>query len=214
MSQLLVLGGGVHARVLIEALLRAERRPIGIVDSDPALRDQTILGIAVIGGDGAVLTYDPGSVRLVNGVGNRATMESPGLENRRAIFERFSAKGYSFAQVVSRDASVASDLTVGEGAQIMAGSVVQPGCRIDANSIVNSGAIVEHDCTIGAHSHIAPGAILCGGVTVGSGSHVGAGAVVLQGIRIGDGVVIGAGAVVRRDVKSGAAVTGRAEAAV
>lgn len=202
-QELVVIGGGGHARVLIEVLSRAGRRPIGVVDSDPGVRGREINGVPVIGDDSAILRRGADEVLLVNGLGNRTSHGTSGLEKRRAIFESFKARGYAFASVISPDAVLSSDLELAEGLQVMAGAIVQPGVRIGCNTIVNTGAIVEHDCEIGAHCHVAPGAVLCGGVSVGDESHIGAGATVIQGIDIGAGAVIAAGVVVSRDLARG-----------
>ena len=133
--------------------------------------------------------------RLANGVG------SIGDGTRRRVFERMKAAGYAFAHVEHPAATIAlAGVSLGEGAQIMAGAVVQPGVCIGADAIVNTRAAIDHDCVIGDHAHIAPGAVLCGEVVVGDDTHIGAGAVLIQGRRIGTGCLIGAGATVLRDV--------------
>ncbi|QXE90592.1 acetyltransferase [Geomonas subterranea] len=199
----LIIGAGGHAKVLVEALLAEGALIAGMLDADPARLGDSVLGVPVIGDDNTAEDFPRDAVRLVNGIG------SIGLpEMRRSIFERFSARGYRFATVVHPSAVVASDVELGAGAQIMAGAVLQPGCRIGDNVIINTRASVDHDCTIGDHTHIAPGVTLSGGVTVGSGCHVGTGATVIQGVRIGDGSVIGAGAVVTKDVAAGLTVVG------
>jgi len=90
----------------------------------------------------------------------------------------------------------------------MAGAVVQAGCVIGSNTIINTRASVDHDSKIGAHVHVAPGVVLSGGVTIYDEAHLGTGAVVIQGVTIGRASVVGAGAVVIRDVSDGAKVVG------
>ena len=199
----IVLGGGGHARVLIEVLKLRRQEIAGICDPalDPA--DAGPGALPVLGGDEAVHGYDPRAVLLVNSLGSAGD-----TAQRRSIFDSFAGASYRFATVVHPDAIVATDAVLGEGAQIMAGAVIQPGTRIGKNSIVNTRASVDHDCRIGAHAHIAPGATLCGGVEIGDGAHVGAGAVVIQGIRIGATATIGAGVTVRADVEGGAVHVG------
>jgi UDP-perosamine 4-acetyltransferase len=199
----LILGAGGHAKVAIEALLRASIPVLGITDPDASLLGRTVLGIPVVGGDDEVLRHRPDHVFLVNGLGSVGP-----AARRRELFERFRRAGYGFARVIHPSAIVASDVVVGEGAQVMAGAVIQPGTRIGCNAIVNTRASVDHDCEIGDHAHIAPGAVLSGSVRVGEGAHVGTGASVIQGIRIGAGSVVGAGAAVVRDVPERATVLG------
>lgn len=197
----LIIGAGGHARVLIEALAKSGATMLGCVAKEaPALGS---LSIPFLGDDEALCRHAPSSVVLVNGIGSIAR---PDL--RRDIFLRFKQKGYRFGAVAHPAAILPSEFVLGEGAQVMAGAILQPGCRIGDNVIVNTGSVVDHDCRIGAHVHIAPGAVLSGDVTVGEGAHVGTGARVIQGVKIGAGAVVGAGAAVVRDVPPGAKVAG------
>lgn len=199
----IILGGGGHAKVLIEALRTANIIIVGITDADPAKQGTTLMEVAVLGDDSIVRQHAPGAVRLVNGLGS-VSRPAP----RAALFEAFTSEGFSFATVIHPRAVVASDATIAEGAQIMAGAVIQPGARIGRNSIVNTGAIVDHDCMIGDHAHLSPGAVLSGGVRIGNNTHVGTGATVIQGITIGTGCLVAAGAVVISNVPDGATVMG------
>ena len=203
----IVLGGGGHARVLIEVLKLRRLDIAGICD--PALEPTSspANGPPVLGDDAAVHGYEPETVLLVNGLGSTGAGS-----RRRSIFDTFVAAGYRFATLVHPDAVVATDAALGQGAQIMAGAVIQPGTRIGHNAIVNTRASVDHDCQIGAHAHVAPGATLCGGVEIGDGAHIGAGAVVTQGVRIGEAATIGAGVTVLGDVDAGAVYIGRTAA--
>lgn len=199
----LIIGAGGHARVLIEAVLASGTPIAGIVDIDPVLKGKIVQGVPVLGGDAVVDNFPSGEFRLVNGIGSiRDT------RRRRELFERFSARGYFFATVVHPAAVVASDAVLYEGAQIMAGAIIQPGCRIGQNSIINTKASADHDCQIGAHVHVAPGVTLSGDVRIGDHAHVGTGATVIQGVVIGAGSLVAAGAVVVRDVAAGAWVMG------
>jgi sugar O-acyltransferase (sialic acid O-acetyltransferase NeuD family) len=200
---LIVLCAGGHARVVIEALLSRGVRTLAAVDRDPA-RKGTFLGtIPIVGSDEVVVAMSSATTELANGLGNRASRSNAGLSSRRELFERFFALGYSFPVIAHASAVIASDVSPGEGAQVMAGAIIQPGARIGRNVLVNTRAVVEHDCQIGDHSHIAPGAVLCGGISVGEGTHVGAGAIVLGGVSLGAGSVVAAGAVVAKDMEAG-----------
>lgn len=196
-----IIGGGGHARVLFDALRLTGVEVIGCVAKEsPALLPD---GLKFLGGDDVLAGLDRKRILLANGVGSIAR---PILKSE--IFLRFSASGYRFVTVVHPSAVVASDVMAAEGVQIMAGVIVQPGCRLGEGVLLNTGAVVDHDCEIGRHTHIAPGAVLSGGVKIGESCHLGTGARVIQGISIGNCSVIGAGSVVLRDVGSDACVSG------
>jgi UDP-perosamine 4-acetyltransferase len=195
--------------VLISTLKALRREIIGILHPDLTMAEQLIKGITVLGNDDKVLEYPADEIELVHGIGSVAS-----TEKRKSIYTRFKHNGYSFAQVIHPAATIAGDVRFKEGVQIMAGAVVQTGCVIGENAIVNTGALIDHDCIIGEHAHIAPGAVLSGGVKIGAMSHIGTAAIVIQGITIGERALIGAGAVVLKDVPPGKKMVGNPARAI
>ena len=198
MRPMVLLGAGGHARVLL-ALARAVGRPlIGVCD--PGLQARGLAyweGLTVLGGDEALNQYGPDEVDLLLGVGQMVRGKQ-----RANLYATLRATGYSFPPLVHPTAWLAPDVTLADGVQVMAGAVVQPGCSLGPNTIINTRACLDHDCRIGADVHIAPGAVLCGGVEVGSSAFVGAGAVVIQCIKVGRGSIVGAGVTLRKDLAS------------
>jgi sugar O-acyltransferase (sialic acid O-acetyltransferase NeuD family) len=203
----IVCAGG-HAGVLVDALVRGGRTPRGLFDNDASLHGQDVLGVSVVGDDDDLAKMDPNKIVLVNALGNRPGGNATGLNRRKDLFEKLKAQGFDFESVVSPDATLSDHIDIGEGCQIITRALVHPGCRVGANTIINTGASLDHDCIVGAHCHIAPWAVLCGGVTVGEGSHIGARAVLVPGITVGLGAVVGAGAVVIDDVPPNTTVVG------
>ena len=205
----IIIGAGGHASVLISTLKTLGREIKGILHPDESLAGKTINGIPIIGNDGEVNDYSPATIELVNGLGSVSLPVK-----RKAIYVKFKNDGYKFAEVIHPSAIIAENVNINEGAQIMAGAIVQAGCAISINAIINTGAIVDHDCSIGQHAHIAPGAVLSGDVQVGDMSHIGTGATIIHGIKIGCNVIIGAGAVVIHNVKDGYKVVGNPAKAI
>lgn len=201
-ARYVVLGAGGHARVLLSMLRTLSREVVGLVDTNPALKNKKVDETRVLGADDVLDDLDR-AILLVNGIGSVGSME-----RRRRAFEIAKARGFTFATVVHPRSIVDPVAVLEEGSQVFAGAIVQAGCVIGANAILNSGAIVDHDCRIGQHCHIAPGAVLSGNVSVGDATHIGVGATVIQGITIGADCVIGAGSVVIADVLVGSKVAG------
>ncbi len=204
-SLCVVLGGGGHARVLIDCI-RASRvaKPYVVLDCDTTLWGKDLSGVPIQGGDDLLPMLAkqgiPYFVVGVGGVGNNAP--------RRQIFELASSNGLT-PLTVSHPSAICSSLAkVGGGSVVFPGAVVNVGAVLGVNVIVNTGAIVEHDCSVGDHAHVATGARLGGAVSLGRQSHVGAGATVLNGVSIGEGAIVGAGAVVVRDVAPWTVVVG------
>ena len=196
---LVILGAGGHASVLAEILLEQGRQLIAVVSPEPIKENSPLYGIEQLVNDEDLLTaYSSQDVELINGVGS-----IPGNNTRSKLFDFFSLKGYSFEKVISPKAILSNYLTLEEGVQIMAGSIIQTHAVIGKNSVINTGAIIEHDCIIGTNNHIAPGVTLSGGVGTGPDVHIGTGANIIQSIKIGEAAVVGAGTTVARDVPAG-----------
>jgi sugar O-acyltransferase (sialic acid O-acetyltransferase NeuD family) len=203
-TDVIILGAGGHAKVLIDALRQQSGiHIIGILDPNPARLGQEILGVRVIGNDDEIKHYAPENVRVVNAVGS---IDLPSV--RKNIFLRFKAKGYTFLSVLHPHAYIAPSAMLGEGCQVMAGSVIQACAVVGSNVIINTHAAVDHDCWLADHIHLAPGAVLSGGVRIEEESHIGARAVIIQGVSIGKKCLVGAGAVVIRSIKAGSRVVG------
>jgi UDP-perosamine 4-acetyltransferase len=161
--------------------------------------------LAVLGGDEFLDRSVPDEFDLLLGVGQVVRRG-----NRERLYRVWSGFGYAFPSIVHPTAWVAPDVVVPDGTQVMAGAVIQPGCAIGRNTIVNTRAGIDHDCRIGANVHIAPGVVLCGGVEVGDGAFIGAGAVLIQGVKVGRGAVVGAGVTLVRDLAPYLTVVGAA----
>jgi len=197
-----LLGAGGHARVVL-ALARTLGQPIlGVCD--PTLKVDGSAhweGLTVLGGDETLSQFRPDEVDLLLGVGQLVR------SNLRAnLYYLWSSRGYSFPTLIHPAAWVASDAVLGDGVQIMAGAIIQPGCFLGSNTIINTRATVDHDCQIGADTHIAPGAVLCGGVRIGARTFIGAGTVIIQRVSVGSDAVVGAGVTLKRDLPAKALI--------
>lgn len=202
-KSVIVLGGGGHAKVLIDVLIRQGITILGITEKSIVSDSTKILGVSIIGYDSAVLSYSTDELFLVNGLGSMGDKKK-----RIQLFKKFKERGYSFFNVIHPSAVIASEVLLGEGVQIMAGAIIQTGSSIGYNTIINTRTSVDHDCMIGEHVHIAPGVTLSGGVKVSAGAHIGTGAIIIQGISIGENSVIGAGAVVINNIPAGVTAVG------
>lgn len=201
--KIIIIGAGGHAKVLINSLFEQNLEILGIVDADSSKLGESVLGIKIIGNDDVIQKYSVNDIYLVNGIGSVAS-----LQLRKQIYQNFTKMGYLFMSIIDQNARIARDVHIGSGVQIMAGAIVQPGCSIGENTIINTRVSIDHDCFIGDNVHIAPGAVLSGNVTVGSCTHLGTSCTVIQGINIGSKVLVAAAALVIHDVTTGLKVCG------
>jgi len=199
---IVILGAGGHARVLLDLAELLGLEVMGL--TSPHHEVGTLVGgKPVLGSDRVLFEREVGGVELAIGFGT--TGVSP---FRKALFDRMRDAGYRFVTLIHPSACVSGGAVVGEGSQIMAGTVLQTGVKVGENCIVNTRASLDHDVWVGDHCHIAPGVVCSGNVEVGDGSHLGVGAVVIEGIKVGSGSMVAAGAVVVVDLAPGARVKG------
>jgi len=208
-APLIVLGGGEHARVVIEAARsQGESWAVqGYVAPDavaaladaPWLGDDAALAARLDGLGPADLPW------LILGFGGGETAD--GLADREATTRRFGP-GSRWATVVHATAWVSPSAQLEAGAVVLGHALINTGARVGRHAIVNSAAVVEHDVVIGDGTHLAPGAVVGGGTRIGQHTFIGLGARVRDHIEIGAGAVIGMGAVVVASIAPGATVVG------
>jgi sugar O-acyltransferase (sialic acid O-acetyltransferase NeuD family) len=195
MKDIVVIGGGGHAKVVISILRKLNQfRVLGYTDRKD---NGALLEVPYLGDDSELteLTISRRTLGAVIGVGQLGLGQA-----RCKLWERVSAAGLSFPVIISPSAIVNEGVELAEAAVVMDRAVINSGAVVGTGSIVNTGAIVEHDTVLSDWVHIAPGATISGGTRIGSRCTVGAGAVVIEGKTIAGDCIIGAGAVVTRDI--------------
>lgn len=188
---LVIIGGGGHAVVVLEAARLCATRVFGFYDDDP--RAPLAHGELSTGWLGTM--HDVASSAgqsFILGVGD--------IPLRQRLLTQLDRISIMPSTVIHPSAQVAHSAIIEPGVYIGPQCVVHARARIDAHAIINSGAIVEHDCEIGVNTHIAPRACVGGGVRVGENTLVGLGASIIPGVSVGSGCIVGAGAVVIHDV--------------
>lgn len=183
-----------HAKVVIEVLApHAGVEVIGLLDDYAENVERTVCGMRVLG-----TKHD---LRRLRSQGVEGVVLGFGAARGRGLaIAAVEEAGLSLPVLRHPRAHVARSATVGDGSQLLPGSIVGPGVRIDRGVLVNSGAIVEHDVQIEEGAVIDPGAVLAGRCAVGAESEIGTGAVLLPDVVVGPRAIVGAGAVVTRPV--------------
>ena len=198
-DQLLVIGAGGHARVVIDVARAAGFDPVAALD--PASIGSTCNGVDVIGGDDlAANKFAEGLRQAVVAIGDNAL--------RLKIGRRLRDIGFNLPPIVHPSAILSPSAHIGDGTVIMPLAVVNAAATIGTMVIVNTSAVIEHDCVIGDGAHIAPGCRLGGTVSVGAQTLIGIGSVVRPEARIGDHAVVGAGSTVIGNIEGNLVATG------
>jgi sugar O-acyltransferase (sialic acid O-acetyltransferase NeuD family) len=193
--ELVVVGAGGHAKVVVATARAAGHHVVAIVDDAPARWGESLLGVP-ISGPAARILDDP-DARVVLAIGDNAA--------RRRLA---STARCWFVSVVHPSAVVDPTVSLGDGSVVFAGAVIQPDTRIGAHAIVNTGASIDHDCVLGDAVHVAPGTRLAGNVALGDEVFLGIGTVVIPGISIGARTTVGAGAAVVTDLPADVVAVG------
>ena len=102
----------------------------------------------------------------------------------------------------------APDVALGQGNAITAGCVFTVDVVVGDFNLFNLQTTVGHGALLGCGDVLNPAVNISGGVVVGDAVLIGTGAQVLEGRSVADGATVGAGAVVTRDVAAGTTVVG------
>ncbi len=117
------------------------------------------------------------------------------MQERRALWMRARAQGYAMPALIHPRAYVRDPASIGSGAFIMAGAIVDVGASVGEFAVVWPGATINHDSSVGANTFVSPNAAVCGKTTVGENCFIGAGAVIVDHQSVPAGSFIKAGSV-------------------
>jgi sugar O-acyltransferase (sialic acid O-acetyltransferase NeuD family) len=196
----IVIGGGGHACVAVDAWLQAggQAAAARVFDDNPALAGSMLdNGIRIQTG------LDWATLRGIDchvAVGNNAV--------RDKLLQKVVAHGGRPRTLVHPRAMVAPSARIGAGCFVAAGAIVSVRAEVRDGAIINHGAVVDHDCAVGAVSHVAPNGTLGGCVKLGDRVLIGAGATVLPGLTVGSDTIIAAGAVLTRNAPAQSTMVG------
>ena len=196
---LILLGAGGHGKVVVSLAHAVGRNIAGVCDPLLAAREVSEwCGMLVMGDDIVLNRLTPEIYELALGIGMK-----PWSHIRAQRYRALAAQGFRFPKLIHPAACVDQSVFIADGAQIMAGVVLQPDVHIGCNSIINTSAIIDHDSKVGAHSHVAPAAVLCGGVCVGDETFIGANVTILPGVKVGHRCLVAAGSTLACNLPDG-----------
>jgi UDP-perosamine 4-acetyltransferase len=200
MKPVVLIGGGGHAKVVIEILEAAGDVEIaGCVSGN--MQGGFVLETPILGDDSCLPSLYASGIR-------HAFVAVGANHVRRRLSELAAGIGFKLISAVSPQSSISPRARMKEGCAIMPGAVINSCSTIGAGSIVNTGATVDHDCKIGDWVHLAPGTSLAGNVSICEGAFLGVGVRVIPEITVGAWATVGAGTVVVRNLAANVTAVG------
>lgn len=193
--KIIIIGAGGHSSVLVDLIEELNLKAFGVIDPKFQEKDNMWKKIKILEEKKFNNQKKIKDFVLVNGIGK--VLDS---HKRKEIFINYKKKSFIFKTLIHPFSKVSKYSTISEGAQIMAGAVIQSGVEIGSNSIINTGASVDHDCMIGKNSHISPGSTICGETKIGEDCFIGAGALIVNNIEIKSGTVVKAGQIITKSI--------------
>jgi sugar O-acyltransferase (sialic acid O-acetyltransferase NeuD family) len=177
MQEILLIGGGGHAKSVIDIIEQEGRfRIAGIVEKFEG-ESKPLLGYELIGTDDDLPLLRKSYHYAIVTVGQ---IESPKL--RMKLYNKLIALNFHIPTIISPLAYISKHAHIAQGCVIMHYAMLNAGSSVGINCIINSKTLIEHDCVVEAHCHISTNATLNGGVHVKEGTFVGSGTITKQGV--------------------------------
>jgi sugar O-acyltransferase (sialic acid O-acetyltransferase NeuD family) len=172
---IILLGGGSHAKVVMDTLHALGLSVGGYVDpqSSEWLKKANVSRIT----EEEFAALLPQHAQCAIGF---LGLTCDALEKRYEKMLSYIEHGARFPTLVHPSAIVSPSAHLSLGVQVLPGAIINASAFIGEGTVINSGAVVEHDARIGAGVHISPGSVVLGGAKIEDFSYIGSGAVVIQ----------------------------------
>ena len=199
-KDLIVVGSGGHARVVLDTATEAGFTVRGVIDLNFKQLGEDIMGCPVIGNFDALNECKPQRTGVALAIGDG--------EQRAVYYNKVQEMGFHLPNIIHPSARLSRHVRMGVAVFVNAGAIINARAEIGDNTIINTGAIVDHEVCVGRHSQIGPGARVGGRAIIADGVFVGIGANIIDRVRVGENATIGAGTVVIEDVEANSTVVG------
>jgi sugar O-acyltransferase (sialic acid O-acetyltransferase NeuD family) len=195
MVNIIVLGSGGHAKVIIDILHMMDKYAIIGITSISLKKGELFSGYIVLGEDSIIAEYNPENHRIAMGLGGFRDNRI-----REKAFYYVKSLRFNFLNVIHPSAIISETSKLGEGVTIFPGVVINTNTTIGDNSIIATGSTIDHETVIGNNVLISAGVTIGAYAKINDGALIALGAKVISGVNIGKNAVVAAGAVVIDDV--------------
>ena len=172
--RLLIYGSKDFAATVAELVRHCGHKVVGMVDDFNS-------GSGILGNlDGVNKSHPPPEYGIAMAIGYS------NIPARWTAWERIKLAGYSAPALIHPRAYVADTASVGEGAMVMAGAIVDVRAEIGDLAVLWPNTCINHDSKIGSNTFVSPSATICGFANIGPHSFIGAGAVIADHCQVPD----------------------------
>jgi sugar O-acyltransferase (sialic acid O-acetyltransferase NeuD family) len=198
LDNIVIIGSSGHAKVIIDIVQKEGKYKIaGLLDRYRKIDEQT-MGYRVLG-------KEEDLTELMNVYSLKGTIVAIGdnfIRSKVAARVREICPDLPFVSAIHPNASIATDVSIGEGTVIMAGVSINPCSSVGRFCILNTNSSLDHDGTMEDFASLAPGATTGGNCRIGEYSAISIGAVLIHGVHVGEQSVIGAASLVVKPIGS------------
>lgn len=121
---------------------------------------------------------------------------------REEVFKRYHIEcGIPFATIIDQSCHIDASATIGEGVVMFPTAMVDKGCVIEDNVLLNVGVTIAHDSTVKCHSFLSPRVAMAGFSTIGKRCMIGINSTIIDHIQICDDVRVGGGNLVIKNIE-------------
>jgi sugar O-acyltransferase (sialic acid O-acetyltransferase NeuD family) len=198
MDNIVIIGSSGHAKVIIDIVQREGKYNIvGLLDRYRKIDEQT-LGYRVLGTEEDL----PVLMNVHSLKGAIVAIGDNFIRSKEAARVREILPELPFVCAIHPRASIATDVSIGEGTVIMAGACINPCSSVGRFCILNTNSSLDHDSTMDDFASLAPGVTTGSNCRIGAYSAISIGAVLIHGVHIGEQSVIGAASLVTKPIES------------
>jgi len=172
-----------------------EWKLLGFIDADKSLKSSRIYGLEVLGAEEEVLP-NVDLAWLAIGIGNGRI--------RQAIEQRITADypHIKWATLTHPSVILGSQATIGQGAVVLAGSIISSDAVAGRQLQMNFKSTIGHDAAVGNYVTISNGAVINAECVLGDLCFLGTNAVINPRHRLGENVHVGSNVAVTRNIES------------
>lgn len=195
MTRLAIIGSGDLGQSIAHYAKNNDFEIVGFYDDYQ--KAKSVVGIIVLGKLNRIETDYKSKIfdALVCAVGYNH------FDFREFVFNKYHREiGIPFATIIDSSCYVDSSATIGKGVVMFPTVMVDKGCVIEDNVLLNVGVTIAHDSKVKEHSFLSPRVAVAGFTTIGKRCMIGINSTIIDGLSICDDVRTGGGTVLIHNI--------------